>query len=242
MGTEKDAPKVEYLLGKDAKVIKILQWSGPDDVLIQTDGEMEEIKKEKDKKTGIQKTDRPITFKSKPRWTKIETLYKEINAIDAKPFKEPIVEKPTKTEQIEKLDREFSLISFLGSKPSINQLLNTFKYPKDSILKYLKRNDEVHSARAALALYGPLLPENFRKRLEKTVDSAAKKSAEEYMEFITGWPHVKQILKTKNMERFEYEGAMLYTLKKAGTLYPEDLKDLQYINGKPTYAWYTILG
>jgi hypothetical protein len=81
----------------------------------------------------------------------------------------------------------------------------TFKYPKDVVLKFLKRNDEEHSAELALKLYGRFLPEDIRKNMEKNIDKARKKSADEFKEMITGWAHVKKILSKSNSERYELE-------------------------------------
>jgi len=85
------------------------------------------------------------------------------------------------------------------------------------------------------------LPEDIRKNFETKIDEARQKNVENFKKLITGWPHVKKILQKKNAERYEIEAALLYTMEKAGTLYPEKLSDMQFSSGAPTYSWYIAL-
>ena len=235
-----DAPKIELLLGKDDKIITIDGWKG-DEVKMAT-GILDEEKGEKDKKTDTDTAKRTKKLDHEPQWVKIESLYSEIKKIDAKPFKQPKSEIPTKVEEVAKPNRKFSLAAMFESGISIAQLGGIFKYGKDPILNWFKRNDEEHSAELALKLYGRFMPEDIRKNFEKKIDKAREDNVKKFKDMITGWPHIRKMLLKSNIERYELEGILLYTMEKAGTLYPEKLSDLQYEGGKPTYLWYRALG
>jgi hypothetical protein len=233
-----DAPEIKYLLGESDNIIEIHKWNG-DQVQITT-GKLEE--KDKTSKNGVDSVKREIKPDHKPAWVGIEELYQQITKIKAKPFKQPKNEVPTVKTDSTPLKRKFSFGGMVEAGLSFAQIMGTIKLAKDPIFNFFKRTDEEHSAELALKLYGRFMPEEIRKNFEKKIDKARADSVSKFKDMITGWPHVKKILEKSNVERFELEAAMLYTMEKAGTLYPEKLAPLQFSGGNPTYAWYRALG
>lgn len=221
--------KLEYFTNKDWKLLKILE-SGNWGFLIQ-EWDFDE-KEEKDKKWNkFKKTilkikwakERNVTF-NELQWIINQNEYKPDYEIWAKP--EELREEINWNK--DKNDIRWNLWSKIFNNFSINEILKWWKLVVDWFTDYLKKWNDIHAAKAALAMW-KFLPSEFVAELRIKVETSEAEQMGKEIEWLSkvdspiATKRILDWLENKDTPEYKKEAWLMFMLEKYGWLYAKSL-------------------
>lgn len=228
---------IEYFTSKEWKLIKIV-WSNKNGFEIE-EWEFEETHSQDSKwnkvpltKISLEKWKRKLTF-DEFKWLISKNKLKPDNEI----FKNNGL-KETENSNI-KNQIKWNLLSKFFANLSFSEIVMWWKMVIDWFTEFLKKWNDIHAAKAALALW-KFLPEEFKSDLLIKVESSENEQMEKEIKWlwnIDSWlatTRIKEWIENKDIPEYKKEAWLMFMMEKYWTLTAKMLFPYRW-----KFIWYT---
>jgi len=236
---KKEDRKIEYLVSNENnELVKIndINW---DKVLVQF-GEVKDLDKDEKKAKKYSDKDKVNEIKL---WDETEISLNELNKYidDFKLYPDwKLWQKSLKTADPLDVqnDIKWKFSTRLFNRYSISELIAGWKMMVAWIEDSLKRWNDIHAAKFALALWS-ILPEEIRADLKIKVEREEAEAMDKAIDWLSkvdspiATRRIKEWLLNKNTPEYKKEAGLMFMLQKYGVLYAKELTEFQW-----KFLWY----